>query len=578
MGKKIELFHRKVEVKVLLEVLAVHGILALVFVGVYYLEPTITGFVTVEKHINYTDEVDLEFNETGTYTWNLGNPGDLKGVKISGSKIGQGQAKVYIEDEGVRYLIFDSSQLVEKESGIFSITGFAVADGGEENEEEIEEIPTNQTPINDATINETNETTVINESIEPDVEIPTNQTPINDTTINETLGKTINFDLEYGDNEFYDENNDGVESLNGIIDFSVENTEFNWDVDEEKLCTRYEVFSVEVQESTFACFGNDNCCNFVDLQSEGAWNDSLFLGYGGYGSTNNNLILAQVMYVDFNLSVENPYADIHYSSWSNLTAKFLDDEIQFEDVCIESCMFDGNASSYNLIVELEDTKLMIDEIRYLVEERTANTYPILIKNIENLSLGENKNYTLDLSEYFYDEDGDELAYGYNEMDNITILFEDNFAYIMADEGFTGNRFTFITASDSFGQAVSNVFRIDVEGERAIGRFEVRDKDDNKLMVIDSFGNLNIKGNLIQNASIDENDFVIEGENNSFNLVVTNPEGNLQIKGSINEDEGALNPGPDSFVVINKGGGVVAYVNSTGSLFLRGTLSEGVLFE
>ena len=89
MGKKIELFHRKVEVKVLLEVLAVHGILALVFVGVYYLEPTITGFVTVEKHINYTDEVDLEFNETGTYTWNLGNPGDLKGVKISGSKIGQ---------------------------------------------------------------------------------------------------------------------------------------------------------------------------------------------------------------------------------------------------------------------------------------------------------------------------------------------------------------------------------------------------------------------------------------------------------------------------------------------------------
>ena len=221
---------------------------------------------------------------------------------------------------------------------------------------------------------------------------------------------------------------------------------------------------------------------------------------------------------------------------------------------------------------------MIDEIRYLIEERAANTYPILIKNIENISLSKGANYTFDLSEYFDDEEGDELAYAYNGMDKITILFDDNFAYITADEGFTGNRFTFITASDSFGQAVSNVFRIDVEGERAIGRFEVRDKDDNKLMVIDSFGNLNIKGNLIQNTSIDENDFVIEDENNSINLVVTNPEGNLQIKGSINEDEGALNPGPDSFVVINKGGGVVAYVNSTGSLFLRGTLSESVLFE
>ena len=44
MSKKVKLFHKEIEVKVLLEVLAVYAILALAFTGIYYLKPTITGF------------------------------------------------------------------------------------------------------------------------------------------------------------------------------------------------------------------------------------------------------------------------------------------------------------------------------------------------------------------------------------------------------------------------------------------------------------------------------------------------------------------------------------------------------
>ena len=112
---KIKLSHTKVEVKLFLEVLGVYAVLAMALVGIYYLEPVITGFVTVTKQFIHTDEIGLDFEGSSDYVWTLENPGNLKSVKISGSMNEEGRARVYIEDEGIRYLIFDSNQLVEKE-------------------------------------------------------------------------------------------------------------------------------------------------------------------------------------------------------------------------------------------------------------------------------------------------------------------------------------------------------------------------------------------------------------------------------------------------------------------------------
>jgi hypothetical protein len=606
---KIKLSHTEVEVKTFLEVLAVYGVLALVLVGVYYLEPAITGFVTVTKEFNYTDEVNLEFGESSEFVWDLANSGNLKSVKISGSMIKQGKAKVYIENNGIRYLIFDSSKLVERPSGIFGITGFAVLDKKkdeikteikgtlndeqqelfdllvsdinktrnnvkieieveetkaennnakvkkkikgyvtdlqnelinnlslslenstekikikiegefEEEDEEINNAPVwnsdvesfnlngklsinlslyfydadndlltySSGNVSNVSINVNNEiiTLIPDENIDDSRQIilaaydNTNITfktvsliiktigevPINGTITNETVEKIININLEYGGNEIYDANNDGVESLGGVIDFSVNGSDFNWAVDDDKLCTRYEIFSVENQESTFACFGADDCCALVELQSSrDSWNDELFLSYGGYGSSADNIVFAQVLYANYSLNIDEPYSEIVYSSWDNLTAKFSADIIKFESICIDTCMFSGNETSYKLVIEAENTTLWIDKIKYLVEEKVANNDPVLVKQIENISVFENEEYILDLNEYFFDGDNDELAYSYYEIENLTIRFENDLAYIVPDEGFTGSRLTSITADDSFGQAVSNVFKIDVNAE------------------------------------------------------------------------------------------------------------------
>ena len=67
MGKKVNLFHREIEVKVLLEVLGVYGVLALVLVGAYYLEPTITGFVAIFAFIFIATQRERPKRRTNTF-------------------------------------------------------------------------------------------------------------------------------------------------------------------------------------------------------------------------------------------------------------------------------------------------------------------------------------------------------------------------------------------------------------------------------------------------------------------------------------------------------------------------------
>lgn len=561
MPRKIILFHREIETRILTEALAVFSIFALLLAGIYVLEPAITGFVTVVKQVNHTDEVNLEFSENSEYEWNPENAGNLKSIEISGSKSKSGQAKVYIENNGARHLVFDSSRLAEKPSGAPGITGFAAKEGKKDDEDKENktkdedkekgngaEEKENSAPVwtgmdefelrgelginlsehyydadNDTLAYSSNNIdnvsiTISNEmaSLVPDENIdgarqaafaaydgknitykiisliinttkhgnitsPINITPINKTIINETppinqtnetianetIKKTININLEYGNNEFYDANNDGIEELNGIIDFAVENTKFSWDANKENVCARYEINSIDDEESTFFCRGSGSCCAFVGLESSREpWNDSLYLAYGSHGSSFNNIVYAQVLHVDYNLSLENPYADIAYSGWANLTAEFEKDLVEFEDACIDTCLVSGfNSSSYRLIIEAENTTLRIENIEYMAEERDVNSNPELVMEIGNISISKNKNYTLDLGLHFSDEDKDILAYSYLDMENITIRFEGNSAYIIPDAGFAGTRFTFIAANDSYGSAVSNVFRVEAAEEK-----------------------------------------------------------------------------------------------------------------
>ena len=108
--------------------------------------------------------------------------------------------------------------------------------------------------------------------------------------------KTVNIVLEYNAAGRYDINNNGIENLNGVIDFSVSNTAFNWNVDKSKLCTRWEIYSIDQNKLNTICYGNNNCCKFINLASSRSnWSEILYLTYGMHDASENNVVSAQVM-------------------------------------------------------------------------------------------------------------------------------------------------------------------------------------------------------------------------------------------------------------------------------------------
>ena len=458
--------------------------------------------------------------------------------------------------------------------------------------------------------------------------------------------KTIIINLEYKSGSIYDVDDDGVETTDGIIDLTVENSNFNWDVDESKLCTRWETYSIGDEESTIVCYGSQKCCQFVGLMAtKPSWKEPFYSSYGIYGATSNNIVSAQVLYVDYELDVDEPFAEIYNSDWSDLSASYYSAFTYFENVCVDTCILVGfNDTSYKLIFEIEDAVLELNTLTYTLIETidqvsvaldvednkglTSGTYnlykdnvlvtgefvepdyydieiipeekvikkllirntnitepltavigidnvsreqkikdvkikkrfavdtsnldfetatltavaqanslwkckqwdyetevcygtwekikdltvgeeyelsitandpgfvegnlnitpvnitPInitkfaLIKNIPNISIIKNNNYTINLNQYFSGIDKG-TKFSYYEVDNISILFDNNIATIVPDKDFVGTRFTYITAKKSKNVVVSNVFSVNITKKVAV--------DTSPLDIIDSIG-------------------------------------------------------------------------------------------
>ena len=85
-------------------------IILVVFSILLFKNPAITGKVIQSKETVYSENLNLKVNESGAYEWNLKNPGNIKSLKVTGSVTSNGTAKVYIEKNGTKQLLFDSTK------------------------------------------------------------------------------------------------------------------------------------------------------------------------------------------------------------------------------------------------------------------------------------------------------------------------------------------------------------------------------------------------------------------------------------------------------------------------------------
>jgi len=487
----------------------------IILFGLFQLGPGLTGFVT--QTFTYEDNIDLVVTTSTSYSWTPEEEGVLTHLDITGSVLNNGTAKVYLVHEGTKYVVYDSTTVEEplqKESGqgITSITGLVVRGFGE-NQSNVTEDPVqkiinetrttqeinetkeenNTLEDNESITQENNETsnesiiiepiTLINDSISN--KIPIEIPSLNDTILNQTqhlknitqenlLNETINvtevqevnkiitIDLVYGDDSRYDPNNDGVETLRGVVDILINRTSFNWEVDTSKLCTRWRVFSEDDTRITYFCNGNSDCCAFYDLlPTTSGWDAPYYSTINKNGETENNLLSAQVVYYDVNLSINNLSAEIIPSEWDYRTVKFSSGREALFKECVDTCVLPNlTGKEFTLLFELEGEAILeVDRIGYSIE-KVINTPPFLFTNISNISLLSGTSTTLDLSYHFSDADGDELVFSYYGVElNITV--EKNMATITAPSNYTGTRFLFFTANDSSSMAISNVFSIEV---------------------------------------------------------------------------------------------------------------------
>lgn len=92
-------------------VIAFVFIIAIIVLSIYiFKKPTVTGRVIQDKESIFSENLNLQVNESGTYEWKVKNPGSIKSLKATGSVSSNGTARVYIEKNGTRQLLFDSNK------------------------------------------------------------------------------------------------------------------------------------------------------------------------------------------------------------------------------------------------------------------------------------------------------------------------------------------------------------------------------------------------------------------------------------------------------------------------------------
>ncbi|MFC1733143.1 Ig-like domain-containing protein, partial [candidate division KSB1 bacterium] len=320
--------------------------------------------IGVGSETSLAEELDLSLTSDYEQTLVLGNSLPIQSVMLNGTITESGSARVYIEKDGDRYLLFEQiATTIPDSSGTETDgTGIPVT-----NLDDLEKLPSIEAPTDDET----------------------NASDINASEDN-VIENIIGMILEYKQETDHDIDNDGIETTEGVVDFTVENTEFNWEVDESKLCTRWVTMSEDTGKGTVVCYGADDCCALISLNPIPGmeWNTPFDSYYGRYGATAENTISSQVIFADYSIeNVENSYFNVAHSEWQSLNAEFIElDEneivVDFSGECDEDCMPYGlEGDDYLLIIEVDGGILYLEDIIFTFETETT---PVL--NVTNATV------------------------------------------------------------------------------------------------------------------------------------------------------------------------------------------------
>ena len=127
------------------------------------------------------------------------------------------------------------------------------------------------------------------------------------------------------------------------------------------------------------------------------------------------------------------------------------------DMCIDTCKLNVNMMHTDLVIVLsENSTLSIDSIIYTT--KNVNHSPVQIKDIGDVYLNDTNVFRINLSDYFVDEDSDNLTFDSNTVLGVTPIISDSIiTYFVSN--ISNNYSMFVYASDGENLVQSNVFHI-----------------------------------------------------------------------------------------------------------------------
>ncbi len=361
----------------------------------------ITGMVIGDQSMQATIDINEEFAVNSVYPLNIGDA-DPESVKLSGRVSKDSDIMIYAGSLDDNYIVFDSKLLQKK-----------------------------------ATLSKRIKTDQIKEF---------------------TGGKEIDLKIDYNKDTPWDSDNDGISGIDEAVDVTIKDSLFSWDADESKLCTLWKVSNDAGNE--YACYGGYDCCSLLELVPErDRWDDTLYLTYGKYDSVEENIVSAKLIYADYSLDAANAYSEIIESETEEISVSFEDEMIEFNDICMESCLLAGLLDD-KLIIVINEGRIYLEKATYSTEGIILNNVPEF-KTIPNIIIDKDKEYSFDINDYVTDPDGDELVIDFYELDKLDIGISDGIVTIVPGEGFMGKVYTFFIANDSRQIGISNMVEISV---------------------------------------------------------------------------------------------------------------------
>jgi hypothetical protein len=441
--KNIQKEIRKFKRKKVLPIIFSLFLISLVVLALFYLTPTLVGFITQEQTNTYTESLNLEFSESQNYEWELENLGQLESLEVSGLVEGDGEVKIYLDD----LLILDSSEIKSKKAKItggviseveedrtivelflgffqktfLTITGRVAedgesdgdsgSDGGDSGGDSGDSDSGSSSESTSDSSSDSSSSSESSESTSQESESSESQTQ---ESYSEEIGEeALQKEISPSQEESLPTSEESKEEIEGVEE-DIEETEEIEEIEETEITE--EVEEEETEE--------------VEEETESK------------------------------------------DSGEEITIK------EFKDLCEETCnlkKLNLNKSSYTLKIEISNAKLNLDKIKYEiieisgekeeeieepVEEPENQTAPKLIKEISDIYIQKNKFVDLKILEYF--ENADE--YYFLQTENISTTTYDHTIRIHPDENFTGTREGKIITSNDFGNTESNIFNIIISDE------------------------------------------------------------------------------------------------------------------